>query len=117
MSAEGSLEGIDQALAAREAGADAILLMPPHHWLRFGRSTQTAVGFFEDVASAGVDIVVHQYPAWTKAGYSLISCASPPKSDGHRSTGIALRRPAVIIHLREPARFDNCHLPKAHPCG
>ena len=45
--------------------------MPPHHWLRFGRSAQTAVGFFEDVASAGVDIVVHQYPAWTKAGYSL----------------------------------------------
>ena len=71
VSAEGSAEGIDHALAAREAGADAILLMPPHHWLRFGRSTQTAVGFFEDIASAGVDIVVHQYPAWTKAGYSL----------------------------------------------
>lgn len=71
ISAEGSLEGIDQALAARDAGADAILLMPPHHWLRFGRSSQTAVGFFEDVASAGVDIVVHQYPAWTKAGYRL----------------------------------------------
>ena len=45
--------------------------MPPHHWLRFGRSSQTAVGFFEDVASAGIDIVVHQYPAWTKAGYTL----------------------------------------------
>lgn len=71
VSAEGSLEGIDHALAAQEAGADAILLMPPHHWLRFGRSSQTAVGFFEDVASAGVDIVVHQYPSWTKAGYTL----------------------------------------------
>ena len=71
VSVEGSLEGIDHALAAREAGADAILLMPPHHWLRFGRSSRTAVGFFEDVAEAGVPIVVHQYPAWTKAGYSL----------------------------------------------
>jgi 4-hydroxy-tetrahydrodipicolinate synthase len=71
VSAEGSLEGIDHALAAQEAGADAILLMPPHHWLRFGRSARTAVGFFEDVASAGVDIVVHQYPAWTRAGYAL----------------------------------------------
>jgi len=30
-----------------------------------------AVGFFEDVASAGVDILLHQYPALTKAGYSL----------------------------------------------
>lgn len=72
VSAEGSLEAIDHALAAKEAGADAILLMPPHHWLRFGRSTQTAVGFFEDVAQgAHVPIIVHQYPSWTKAGYTL----------------------------------------------
>jgi len=70
--AEGSDEAIDQALAAKEAGADAILLMPPHHWLRFGRTSQTALGFFQDVAEgAGIDIIVHQYPAWTKAGYSL----------------------------------------------
>ncbi|MHC4865753.1 MAG: dihydrodipicolinate synthase family protein, partial [Planctomycetota bacterium] len=41
VSAGGSLEAIDDALAAKEAGADAILLMPPHHWLRFGRSSQT----------------------------------------------------------------------------
>ncbi len=72
VSAEGSLEAIDHALAAKEAGADAILLMPPHHWLRFGRTSQTAVGFFQDVAEAAkIPIVVHQYPAWTKAGYTL----------------------------------------------
>lgn len=72
VSAEGSLEGIDHALAAKEAGADAILLMPPHHWLRFGRKSDTAVGFFQDIAKgADIPIVVHQYPAWTKAGYSL----------------------------------------------
>jgi len=72
ISAEGSLEAIDHALAAKEAGADAILLMPPHHWLRFGRSSECAVGFIADVAEgAGIDIIVHQYPAWTKAGYSL----------------------------------------------
>ncbi len=69
--AEGSHEAVDHARACREAGADAVLLMPPHHWLRFGRSSRTAVGFVEDVAAAGVDIVVHQYPAWTRAGYSL----------------------------------------------
>lgn len=72
VSAEGSLEAIDHALAAKEAGAEAILLMPPHHWLRFGRSATTAAGFFEDVASgADIPIIVHQYPAWTKAGYTL----------------------------------------------
>ncbi len=70
--AEGSLEAIDHALEAKAAGADAILLMPTHHWLRFGRSSRTAVGFIEDVASgADMPIIVHQYPAWTKAGYSL----------------------------------------------
>ncbi len=70
--AEGSDDAIEQASAAKDAGADAILLMPPHHWLRFGRTTSTALGFFEDVAEgAGIDIIVHQYPAWTKAGYSL----------------------------------------------
>ena len=72
VSAEGSHEAMDHAKAARDAGADAILLMPPHHWLRFGRSSATAVGFIRDVAEgAGVPIIVHQYPAWTKAGYSL----------------------------------------------
>ena len=72
VSAEGSKEAIDHAQAAKEVGADAILLMPPHHWLRFGRKSETAVGFFEDVAAAGdIPIVVHQYPAWTKASYTL----------------------------------------------
>ncbi len=69
---EGSFEAIDHALAAKEAGADAILLMPPHHWLRFGRDARTAVGFFADVAAgAAMPIIVHQYPDWTKACYSL----------------------------------------------
>lgn len=70
--AEGSLEAIDHALEAKAAGADAILLMPTHHWLRFGRSSRTAVGFIEDVANgADMPIIIHQYPAWTKAGYTL----------------------------------------------
>lgn len=70
--AEGSFEAIDHALEAKEAGADAILLMPPHHWLRFGRTPETAIGYFEDVAAgADMPIIVHQYPNWSKASYSL----------------------------------------------
>lgn len=70
--AEGSFEAIDHALAAKEAGADAILLMPCHHWLRFGRTPDTAVGYFQDVAAgADIPIIVHQYPNWTKATYTL----------------------------------------------
>lgn len=72
VAAEGSRVAIAHAKAAKEAGADAILLMPPHHWLRFGRSSAEAVGFIADVADgAGIDIAIHQYPAWTKAGYTL----------------------------------------------
>jgi 4-hydroxy-tetrahydrodipicolinate synthase len=70
--AEGSFEAIHHALEAKDAGADAILVMPPHHWLRFGRTRSTAVGYFEDVANgAGIPIIVHQYPSWSKASYSL----------------------------------------------
>jgi len=70
--AEGSHDAIDQAAAAKASGADGILLMPPHHWLRFGRSSHTAIGFVEDVANAvDIGIIIHQYPAWTKAGYTL----------------------------------------------
>lgn len=69
---EGSLVAIDHAIAAKNAGADAILLMPPHYQLRFGRSSETAVNFIRDVAEgANIDIIVHQYPSWTKVGYSL----------------------------------------------
>ena len=69
---EGSLSAVDHALAAKQAGADGILLMPPHHWLRFGRTSAEAVGFIADVAEgADIDVVIHQYPAWTKAGYTL----------------------------------------------
>ena len=42
--AEGSFAAVDDAQAAKEAGADAILLMPPHHWLRFGRSSEAGIG-------------------------------------------------------------------------
>ena len=80
--AEGSDEAIAQARAAKAVGADAILLMPPHHWLRFGRTSETAVGFFQDVAEGGdIDIIVHQYPAWTKAGYSLAEMLEMVKLD------------------------------------
>ena len=61
---EGSLSAIDHALEAKEAGADGILIMPPHHWLRFGRPSAEAVGFIADVAEGSdISIVIHQYLA------------------------------------------------------
>ncbi len=95
VSAEGSLEAIDHALAAKEAGADAILLMPPHHWLRFGRKSDTAIGFFQDVAQGSdVPIVVHQYPSWTKAGYSLAEMLEFVKLPQVKMIKMGTRNPA-----------------------
>lgn len=71
VSSEGSRNAKVEANLQKQSGADAILLMPPHHWLRFGRKSNEAIGFFQDVAEANIDIVVHQYPAWTKASYTL----------------------------------------------
>lgn len=70
VSAEGTLEAIEQAQAAQAAGADGILLMPPHNWLRFGMKPETPVRFFERVAEEiDIGIVIHLYPAATKAFY------------------------------------------------
>lgn len=70
VSAEGTLEAIEHAQAAQDAGADGILLMPPHNWLRFGMKPETPVRFFERVAEAiDIGIVIHLYPAATKAFY------------------------------------------------
>src|SRR5688572_23449078 len=33
---EGISDAVSHALMAQEAGAKAIMVMPPHHWLRFG---------------------------------------------------------------------------------
>ena len=107
--AEGSDEAIAQALAAKDVGADAILLMPPHHWLRFGRTSETAVGYFQDVADgADIDIIVHQYPAWTKAGYSLAEMLDMTKID---------RVVSIKMGTREMSRwaYDYRNLKRAAP--
>ncbi|WJE15256.1 dihydrodipicolinate synthase family protein [Halobacillus sp. ACCC02827] len=71
ISAEGTKEAIQHAQAAEAAGAEGILLMPPHSWLRFGMQQKSTVEFFKDVAAAiDISIVVHQYPSWTKSSYS-----------------------------------------------
>ena len=70
--AEGTLEAIDHALDAQDAGADAILLMPPHNWLRFGMKKESPVQLFRRVAEAiDISIIIHLYPVTTKAFYPV----------------------------------------------
>lgn len=72
VSAEGTAEAIEQARAAEEVGADGILLMPPHMWLRFGMKQEAVIRYFKDVAaSINIGIIIHLYPSMTKAFYPV----------------------------------------------
>ena len=45
--------------------------MPPHHWLRFGFRQSHVIDYFQAVGKAsGLPLIVHVYPAWTKASFS-----------------------------------------------
>jgi len=51
---EGTRDAAEQASMAREAGAKALDVMPPHHWLRFGFRPDHVTQYFETSARAGV---------------------------------------------------------------
>ncbi|MDW8398645.1 MAG: dihydrodipicolinate synthase family protein, partial [Acetobacteraceae bacterium] len=68
---EGIRDAVEQAGWAREAGAAALDIMPPHHWLRFGFRPSHALDYFRAIGEAsGLPLIVHVYPAWTKASFS-----------------------------------------------
>jgi len=68
---EGINEAVEHAHMAREAGAKGLLVMPPHMWLRFGMRPEHVIEYFSAIGKAvEINLVVHIYPAWTKATYS-----------------------------------------------
>ena len=68
---EGIKDAIEQAQWAKDAGAQALDIMPPHHWLRFGFRQSHVIDYFQAVGKAsGLPLIVHVYPAWTKASFS-----------------------------------------------
>lgn len=95
---EGTLEAIAQCRDVTKAGASAALIMPPHHWLRFGKEPEDAVRHFSTIAeSVEIDLIVHQYPFTTKASYStkeLLALAEIPSVK------------AVKYGTREMARYE-----------
>jgi len=74
---EGIADAIEHAKMAHEAGATALLVMPPHQWLRFGmKQPENVVDYFSAIGkSSGLDLVVHVYPAWTRASYKFETLA------------------------------------------
>ena len=69
---EGLADAAEHARLARAAGAVALDVMPPHHWLRFGFTPGHALQYFDAIHRAvpDLDLVCHVYPAWTRASYS-----------------------------------------------
>ncbi|MDE2515913.1 MAG: dihydrodipicolinate synthase family protein [Rhodospirillales bacterium] len=68
---EGIKDAVEQALWAKEAGAQGLDIMPPHHWLRFGFRADQVIEYFTAIGDAtGLPLVVHVYPAWTKSSFS-----------------------------------------------
>ena len=82
VSCEGIREAELHARMARDAGAGGLDVMPPHTWLRFGMKHQHVIDYFQAIHDAsGLGIVVHVYPAWTRASYStdtLLALAAMP---------------------------------------
>jgi 4-hydroxy-tetrahydrodipicolinate synthase len=69
--AEGIGEAVEHAKMARDAGASGLLVMPPHYWLRFGMQPEHVLDHFSAIGEAsGLSLIVHIYPAWTRASYS-----------------------------------------------
>lgn len=58
---EGLADAAEHARAAVEAGAVALDVMPPHHWLRFGFTSGHALQYFEAIhqAAPNADLVCH----------------------------------------------------------
>lgn len=68
---ESMAEAVEHAHAASEAGASGLLVMPPHYWLRFGMRPRHVVDHFVALSRAvDLNLIVHVYPAWTKARYA-----------------------------------------------
>ena len=64
-------ECVEHAHMAASAGASGLLVMPPHFWLRFGMREEHVLDYFSAISDAvDLNLVVHVYPAWTKARYS-----------------------------------------------
>jgi 4-hydroxy-tetrahydrodipicolinate synthase len=74
---EGIADAVEHAQMAREAGATGLLIMPPHQWLRFGmKQPENVVDFFTAIGEgSGLDLIVHIYPAWTRASYNFETLA------------------------------------------
>jgi 4-hydroxy-tetrahydrodipicolinate synthase len=93
---EGTLDAIDRSLEVQAVGADGILLMPPHIWLRFGMKRESPVRYFRDIARAiDMGIIIHQYPFDCKAYYPVEMVLEMAKIPNVKTLKCGIRQMAV----------------------
>ena len=115
--AEGTINAIKEAQSAQKAGADGILLMPPHIWLRFGMNPEMVINHFTRIANEiDIGIIIHLYPFITKAFYDVDTVVELAKIPNVKCLKIGTRQQAVyerdIRILREKApdlSIITCH--------
>jgi len=115
---EGIADAVEHAQMARDAGASALLVMPPHQWLRFGmQQPENVIDYFSAIGEgAGLDLVVHVYPAWTRTSYNfetLAKLAHLPwvkcMKVGTRDMNKYARDLHVIKHANPNVTILTCH--------
>lgn len=114
---EGTRDAVEQAGWAKAAGAGALDIMPPHHWLRFGFRKSHVIEYFTAIGEAtGLPLIVHVYPAWTKASFSSdllaeLACLPYVKAFkiGTREMNKYARDLAAIRAANPDAALLTCH--------
>jgi 4-hydroxy-tetrahydrodipicolinate synthase len=80
--AEGVRPAVELGRRLAATGVDALLVMPPHHWLRFGKSPDESQAFVAAISEGvGLPLILHEYPLSTAAGYAtdeLVALARIP---------------------------------------
>ncbi len=83
ISAESTAEAVEYARDSEAAGADALLVFPPHVWLRMGKNERAPREFFQAIRSAvRLPLAIFQYPVWTRASYSTAQLLDLTAIDG-----------------------------------
>ncbi|MGL4288360.1 MAG: dihydrodipicolinate synthase family protein [Phreatobacter sp.] len=68
---EGTKVAYEEAREKVAAGATAALVYPNHGWLRFGYQKGAPQDRYKAIAQSGLECILFQYPAVTKANYDL----------------------------------------------
>ena len=69
--AEGVRPALEIGGRLAATGVDALMVMPPHHWLRFGKTADESYRYVAAIAEhIDLPLILHEYPVGTAAGYA-----------------------------------------------